>query len=133
MTMAVYVNDFGMPARVGAVQRSLAALGRLFPRGAARLRPAARVAARLVPGPRGHRQTTGATGGWAAENWHYDVTESKRRQAISRGARSPMRSSSSWTDAATGSRATRVTRITPDLSSKRRRQNGLTWVNLLSP
>jgi len=37
----------------------------------------------VVPGPDRHRQTQGTR---AAENWHYDVTENKRRQAIRLGA-----------------------------------------------
>jgi Protein of unknown function (DUF4031) len=84
--VTVYVDNFGMPARVGGVNARWSHLiaddreelhafaTRLGLRRAWFQDPAVNGTPKARPGSR------------AAENWHYDVTESKRQQAIRLGA-----------------------------------------------
>lgn len=85
--MAVYVDDFGMPARVGGLNARWSHL-------VADSRDELHAFADQLGLRREWFQDPVLTGkplarpgSRAAENWHYDVTESKRRQAIALGAR----------------------------------------------
>ncbi|MFD8497985.1 DUF4031 domain-containing protein [Amycolatopsis sp. NPDC059657] len=84
--MTVYVDDFGLPAQVGRVRARWSHLiadsqdelhefaERLGLRRAWFQDPVINGKPKAEPGTR------------LAENWHYDVTESKRRQAMALGA-----------------------------------------------
>jgi hypothetical protein len=84
--MAVYVDDFGCPANVGGLN---ARWSHLIADTVDELHAfAARLGLRRdwFQDPVVNGKPKAAPGTRAAENWHYDVTQSKRRLAIRMGA-----------------------------------------------
>jgi hypothetical protein len=85
--MAVYVDDLGMPAKVGGLN---ARWSHLVADSREELHDFARrlgLRREWFQDPVVTGKPKARPGSRAAENWHYDVTESKRRQAIALGAR----------------------------------------------
>lgn len=84
--MTVYVDDFATPATVGSIKARWSHLIADTPEELHAF--AARLGLRRAwfQDPTVNGKPKAAPGTRAAENWHYDVTENKRRQAIRLGA-----------------------------------------------